>query len=115
MPPVKSGDDIRGQLGQVHYSVEGKREYILVYPPDHVFEEAEGIPADASRQQWIMSDSHGAERVRKQLIHLVCRSLKIDPLVAEAYLAVADWNPAQAIQQYGTPLSTPYPPPTALI
>ena len=89
-------------MGRIYYSPEAKREYMLLYPPDHVFED-EDAPAEsasASRSWLGSSTSPKAERVRRQLVLMLTRKFKIQELVAEAYLAVADWDPLRAIDQY---------------
>ena len=75
---------------------------MLLYPPDHVFEDedASADAASASRSWLGGSTSPKAERVRRQLVLMLTRRFKIQALVAEAYLAVADWDPLRAIDQY---------------
>lgn len=96
---VQSKEEVVGQLTQIYFSSEAKREYILVFPPDYVIEDSTGFDLPPSKQ-WLKGNSSAAERVRKQLVVMMSRKFKIDQLVAEAYLAVAEWDPFQAMEQY---------------
>jgi len=95
---------IQSQLIKITYSQEAKREYLLVYPPD------QGLPSEADLAElnqeknkaleFEQEQSPNFERVRRQLVIMMSRMFKIEHLVAEAYLSLADWDPHKAILQY---------------
>jgi len=98
---VGSIEDIKKMFAQIHYCSEAKREYIIVFSSEEEFNRAWSSGFDVSEsRKWLVGESKKAEFVRKQLVSMISRKFKIDELVAESYLAVADWDPIKAIEQY---------------
>eukprot|EP00210_Caulerpa_lentillifera_P008225 g7853.t1 len=106
--PVDSKSKIQSQSIKIVYSNEAKKEYLLVCPPKsenlsetEMVESSEGNESSNLKSESDTSSSYPhMDRVRKQLVIMMCRMFKIEDLVAEAYLSIANWDPHKAILQY---------------